>query len=86
VSNKTDKYNQNILEYNKLPKYTYTGTTRYKYDLFYIHGRNYEKFEDTEGVIRICISKTNRQCNGHRKRAKEPTTIYKTLHIKLKIE
>jgi hypothetical protein len=35
--------------------YTYTGTTRYKYDLLYIHGRHYEKFEDAKGVIRICI-------------------------------
>jgi hypothetical protein len=26
---------------------TYLGTTRYKYDLLYIHGRHNEKFEDT---------------------------------------
>ena len=38
----------------------------------------YEEFEDTKGVIRIRKSKNDRQDNV-------PTTIYKTLHIKLKI-
>ena len=47
--------------------YTYTGTTRYKYDLLYIHGRHNEKFEDTKVVISICISKKDRQHNGQKK-------------------
>ena len=34
-----------------------------------------EEFEDTKGVIRIRISKKNRQRNG---RGKVQTTIYKT--------
>jgi hypothetical protein len=37
-------------------------------------------------VIRILKSKKNRQQNGHEKKDKGQTTIYKTLHIKLKIE
>jgi len=46
-----------------------------------------EEFEDTKGVIRIRISKKNRQHKStKRKRTKGQTTIYKTLHIKLKIE
>ena len=42
-----------------------------------------ERFEDTKGVIRICKSK-DRQHNGQKKKGQ--TTIYKTLHKKLKIE
>ena len=38
-----------------------------------------EEFEDTKGIIRIYISKKERQHIGQ-------TKIYKTLHIKLKIE
>jgi len=38
-----------------------------------------EEFEDTKGVIRICISKKNRQHNGQKKkRTKGQTTICKT--------
>ena len=37
----------NIINYKT---YTYTGTTRYKYDLLYIHGRHNGKFEDTKVV------------------------------------
>ena len=44
------------------------------------------QFEDAKLVIRIRKSKTNRQHNGKRKSAKGQTTIYKTLHRKLKIE
>jgi hypothetical protein len=44
-----------------------------------------EEFEDTKGVIRIRNSK-DRQHNGQQKGIKGQTTIYKTLHIKLKIE
>ena len=45
-----------------------------------------EEFEDTKGVIRIRISKKNRQHNAKRKSTKGQTTIYKTLHRKLKID
>ena len=38
-----------------------------------------EEFEDTKGVIRICISKKNGQHNGQKKKnTKGQTTIYKT--------
>ena len=42
-----------------------------------------EELEDTKGVIRICKSN---QHNGQRKKTKGQTTIYKTLHRKLKIK
>jgi len=46
-----------------------------------------EEFEDTKGVIRICISKKNRQHDGQKKKnTKGQTMNYKTLHIKVKIE
>ena len=45
---------------------------------------NLEKFEETKGVIRSCRSKKDRQHNGQQ--TKGSTMIYKTLHIKLKIE
>jgi hypothetical protein len=39
----------------------------------------HEEFEETNGVIRICISKKNRQHNGQKKKStKGQTTIYKT--------
>jgi hypothetical protein len=41
-----------------------------------------EEFEDTRGTIRICKSKDRK----HNSQAKEQTTIYKTLHKKLKIK
>ena len=37
-----------------------------------------EEFEDTKGLIRICISKKNRQHNDQKKSTKGQTTIYKT--------
>jgi hypothetical protein len=37
-----------------------------------------EEFEDAKEVIRICISKKNRQHNGQRKSTKGQITIYKT--------
>ena len=37
-----------------------------------------EEFEDTKGVIRIRISKKNRQHNCQKKSTKGQTTIYKT--------
>ena len=42
-------------------------------------------FEDRKGVIRSRESK-DRQYNGKKKKDKGQTTIYKTLHRKLKIE
>ena len=45
-----------------------------------------EEFEDNKGVIRICKSKKDRQHNDKKKKDKEQTTMYKTSHIKLKIE
>ena len=53
-----------------------------------------EELGDTKRVIRICKSKENRQHNGQktdntmakRKMTKKQTKIYKTIHIKLKIE
>jgi len=43
-----------------------------------------EEFEDINGLIRILESKKDRQHNGQKKKGLK--TIYKTLHIKLKIE
>jgi hypothetical protein len=37
-----------------------------------------EEFEDTKGLIRIRISKKNRQHNGQKKINKRTKTIYKT--------
>ena len=48
-----------------------------------IHTLSEEEFEYTKEVIRIHQLK-DRQHNGQKKREKTP--IYKTLHIKLKIE
>jgi len=45
-----------------------------------------EKFEDTKGVLRFRKSEKDRQHNGQKKKSKWTTTIYKTLHRKLKIE
>jgi len=44
----------------------------------------HDEFDDTKWVIRIRKSKKDRQHNGQKKKGQ--TTIYKTLHIKLKIE
>jgi hypothetical protein len=45
-----------------------------------------EEFEDTKGVSIIRKSKKDRHHNVQKKKDKGQTTIYKTLHIKLKIE
>ena len=37
-----------------------------------------EEFEENKRVIRICMSKKNRQHNGQQKKYKRITTIYKT--------
>ena len=44
-----------------------------------------EEFEDTKGVIRICISK-NKQHNGQKKNYKRTNTDLQNINIKLKIE
>ena len=45
-----------------------------------------EKFEDTKGVIRILISKKNRQHNDQKKINKRTYNDLHNIHIKLKIE
>ena len=45
-----------------------------------------EEFEDTKGVIRIRISKKNRQHNGQKKKYKTTNNELQNIHIKLKIE
>ena len=45
-----------------------------------------EEFEDTKGVIRIRISKRNRQQNGQKKKYKGTNNDVQNIHIKLKIE
>jgi len=44
-----------------------------------------EEFEDTKGVIRISISKKNRQHNDQRKKYKRTNNHLQNIHIKLKI-
>ena len=45
-----------------------------------------EEFEDTKGVIRIRISKKDRQHNGQKKKDKRTNNDLQNIHIKLKIE
>jgi hypothetical protein len=45
-----------------------------------------EEFEDTKGLIRIRISKKNRQQNGQKKTYKRTNNDLQNIHIKLKIE
>ena len=45
-----------------------------------------EEIEDTKGVIRIRISKKNRQQNGQKKINKMTKNDLQDIHIKLKIE
>jgi hypothetical protein len=45
-----------------------------------------EEFEDTKGVIRIRISKKNRQHNGKKKKYKRTNNDLQNIHIQLKIE
>jgi len=46
----------------------------------------YEEFEDTKVVIRIRISKKNRQYNGQKKKYKRTNNDLHNIHVKLKIE
>jgi hypothetical protein len=45
-----------------------------------------EEFADTKGVIRIHISKKNRQHNGQKKKDKRTNNDLQNIPIKLKIE
>jgi hypothetical protein len=45
-----------------------------------------EEFEDTKGVIRIRISKNNRQHNDQKKKYKRTNNDLQNIHIKLKIK
>ena len=45
-----------------------------------------EEFEDTKGVIRIRISKKNRQHSGQKKKDKETNNDLQNIHIKQNIE
>ena len=45
-----------------------------------------EELEDTKGVIRIRISKKNRQHNGQKKKDKRTNNDQQSIHIILKIE
>jgi hypothetical protein len=44
------------------------------------------RFEGTKGVIRIPLSKKNRQHNGQKKKYKMTNTDIQNIHIKLKIK
>jgi hypothetical protein len=48
--------------------------------------RKEEEFENTNGAIRIRISKKNRQHNGQKKKCKRTNNDLQNIHIKLKIE
>jgi hypothetical protein len=43
------------------------------------------EFEDTKGVIRIRISKKNRQHNGQKKKYKRTNINLQNIHIKLNV-
>ena len=45
-----------------------------------------QEFEDTQGAIRIRISKKNRQHPGQNKKYKRTNNDIQNIHIKLKIE
>ena len=45
-----------------------------------------EEFENTKGVIRIRISKRNRQHNGQKKKYETTNNDLQNIHIELKIE
>ena len=51
-----------------------------------IHDDCYEEFENNKGVIRIRISKKNRQHNDQNKKYKRINKDLQNIHIKLKIE
>jgi hypothetical protein len=66
-----------------LPTILY-GTTIYLTSNIINHMQ--EDFEDTNGVVRIRISKKNRQHNGQKKKYKRTNIDLQNVHIQLKIE
>jgi hypothetical protein len=46
----------------------------------------FEEFVDTKGVIRIRVSKKNRQYNDQKKKYKRTNNDLQNIHIKLRIE
>jgi hypothetical protein len=44
----------------------------------------YEEFENTKGIIKICISRKNRRHNGQKKKYKRTNNDLQNIHIKLK--
>ena len=62
------------------------GTTTIRYGMRKDRDVNYLEFEDNKGVIRICISKKNRQHNGQKKKYKRTNNDLQNIHIKLKSE
>jgi hypothetical protein len=53
---------------------------------FYATKERQDEFEDTKGVIRIRISKNNRQHNGQKKKYKRTNNDLQNIYIKLKID
>ena len=52
---------------------------------FRLHCICIQKFEDTKGRIRICISKKNRKHNGQKKKNKRTNNDQQNMHIKLRL-
>ena len=61
-------------------------TVLYEFCIFRTTFTKEEEFEDTKVVIRIRISKKNRQHNGQKKNYKRTNNDQQNIHIKLKIE
>jgi hypothetical protein len=59
---------------------------RHSYKNVYSLYNLFEEFEDTKGVIRICILKKNRQRNVQKKKDKRTNNDLQNIHIKIKIE
>ena len=55
-------------------------------DLWQVGYSGLLQFEDNKGVIRIRISKKDRQRNGQKKKYKRTNNDLQNIHIKLKIE
>ena len=47
------------------------STSKFVLDFFFKRLRHKEEFEDSKGVIRICILKKDRQHNGQKKKDKQ---------------
>jgi hypothetical protein len=63
--------------YTPLPSNKVEGNTGFKVSSSCRH----REFEDTKGVIRICISKKNRQHNGQKKKYKRTNNDLQNIHI-----